>query len=71
MKSTLRGNLEGSRLPVLSGVRGLGGFRTFVIVEGLLRGSWVDMSRVTGTITHIRGLITPIYKNTHEPPSRV
>ena len=40
----------------------------------LLVGSWAAISgvisRVTISITHIRGLITPLI-TTHEPPSRV
>ena len=40
----------------------------------MLGGSWVSISgvisRVAITITHIRGLITPLIL-THEPPSRV
>ena len=39
----------------------------------ILGGSWVVISgvisRVTTSITHIRGLITPLI-TTHEPPSR-
>ena len=52
------------------------GFRSLECIgfKGLLGGSWVVISgvtsRVTASITHIRGLITSLI-TTHEPPSIV